>query len=430
MAKRRQNPPTKPPEIPVIWLNRITRYGAEDPKLLLANKKNWRTHPLIQREALESALNKVGVVQNVIVNERSGRMIDGHLRVEMAISTGQPTVPITYVDLSDDEENLILATIDPVTGLAGTDQALLDSLISDIRLSDISLDFGNGLNELLESLSPSSYAAAAGEDDVPALSESPVSKAGDVWLLGRHRVLCGDATCPEDVARLLDGMRADMVFTDPPYNVDYEGYTDRKLKIEGDARTTEQFSAFLGEVFRSYHAAVKPEASLYVCHGSSFQREFQTAIENAGFEVRTQLIWGKNTFGWGFARYKFQHEPIFYCHVTGQKDAWYGDKTQATLWQVNKPAANRLHPTMKPIELIEIALGNSSVAGNVVVDLFGGSGSTLIASEKTDRVALLMELDPRYTDVIVERWQQFKGSAAKLAGDGRTFEDIRAERYA
>jgi DNA modification methylase len=144
--------------------------------------------------------------------------------------------------------------------------------------------------------------------------------------------------------------------------------------------------------------------------------------------VRTQIIWAKNTFAWGFGRYKFQHEPIFYCYVTGQSDPWYGDKSQSTLWQENKPAANRLHPTMKPVELVERAVHNSSRRGDVVLDLFGGSGSTLIAAEKTERNARLMELDPKYVDVIVQRWQTMAGKDAVLDGDGRTFAEIGIER--
>jgi hypothetical protein len=185
MAKRKENSETV--AAPVIWQNRITRYGEEAPDQLLANDKNWRVHPKAQQDALEGALRKVGIVQNVVVNERSGKMIDGHLRAQMAISSGQPTVPITYVNLSDDEEALILATIDPVTGLAGTDQELLDSLITDIRLSDLGMDLGTGLNDLLNSLSPDpSLAAVEGEDDVPALPSDPVSRLGDLWLLGGH----------------------------------------------------------------------------------------------------------------------------------------------------------------------------------------------------------------------------------------------------
>jgi DNA modification methylase len=162
---------------------------------------------------------------------------------------------------------------------------------------------------------------------------------------------------------------------------------------------------------------------------TSWQREFQDALEAAGFKVRCQIIWAKNTFAWGFGRYKFQHEPLFYCHVSGQKDAWYGDKSQSTLWQEKKPAANRLHPTMKPVELIERALTNSTKAGDIVLDCFGGSGSTLIACERLNRKARLLELDPRYADVIIRRWQEFTGRLAVHETGGISF-DQRAEQAA
>jgi DNA modification methylase len=171
------------------------------------------------------------------------------------------------------------------------------------------------------------------EDAVPELPEVPVSAPGDLWILGSHRVLCGDATARADVERLVAGEAADLVFSDPPYNVDYEGYTDDRLKIQGDRMSSDQFQRFLHNSFSSFRSVVKPGASLYVCHSSSWQREFQNALEAAGFEVRCQIIWAKNTFAWGFGRYKFQHEPIFYCHVAGQKDPWYGDKSQSTLWE-------------------------------------------------------------------------------------------------
>jgi hypothetical protein len=159
-----------------------------------------------------------------------------------------------------------------------------------------------------------------------------------------------------------------------------------------------------------------------------WQREFQNAMESAGFEMRCQIIWAKNTFAWGFGRYKFQHEPIFYAHVTNQKDPWYGDKSQSTLWEERKPAANRIHPTAKPVELVERALVNSSKAGDIVMDLFGGSGSTLIGCERRGRKARLMELDPKYVDCIVRRWEQYTGQQATLDADGRSFEVLAAER--
>jgi DNA modification methylase len=226
----------------------------------------------------------------------------------------------------------------------------------------------------------------------------------------------------------MTGDAADLVFTDPPYNVDYEGYTEEHLKIKGDRMSDADFKQFLESAFRSYRALVKPGASLYICHSSSWQREFQDALEAAGFEMRCQIIWAKNTFAWGFGRYKFQHEPIFYCHVAGQKDPWYGDKSQSTLWEEKKPAANRLHPTAKPVALVERALVNSSKAGDVIVDLFGGSGSTLIGCERRDRKARLAEIDPKYADVIITRWEQYSGRAAVLEGDERSFDEIRHER--
>jgi DNA modification methylase len=189
--------------------------------------------------------------------------------------------------------------------------------------------------------------------------------------------------------------------------------------------TAEQFLQFLVAAFSSYRRITKPGASMYVCHSSSWQREFQNAMESAGFEARCQIIWAKKTFAWGFGRYKFQHEPFFYSHVAGQKDAWYGDKTQSTLWEERKPAANRIHPTAKPVER---ALVNSSKAGDIVADLFGGSRSTLIGCERRGRKARLMEIDPRYADCIVRRWQEYMGNEATLEGDGRMFAAMAQDR--
>jgi DNA modification methylase len=280
--------------------------------------------------------------------------------------------------------------------------------------------------------SPEPVHGLTDEDAVPEVPEAPVSAAGDLWLLGDHRLLCGDATSAADAAKLMAGDAADLVFSDPPYNCGYEGYTEEKLTIQNDRMSAIDFRLFLEQSFQTYRTALKPGASVYVCHSSSMQREFQNALEAAGFEVRCQLIWAKNTFAWGFGRYKFQHEPIFYAHVAGQKDPWYGDKSQSTLWQEKKPAANRLHPTMKPVELVERALLNSSKSGDIVADFFGGSGSTLIGCERRGRKARLMELDPKYTDVIIRRWQEYTGKTAVHEATGITFaeRDPRAKEAA
>jgi DNA modification methylase len=262
------------------------------------------------------------------------------------------------------------------------------------------------------------------EDECPEVNEDCISKPGDIWILGRHRLMCGDSTSITDVEKLVAGDLADMVFTDPPYNVDYEGYTDEKLTIKQDSMTDDEFKKFLMDIFASYFSSVKKGAGMYVCHGSIYQREFQNALEANGFKIRNQIIWAKNHFAWGMGRYKFQHEPIFYCYQQGQSDAWYGDKTQSTLWQIDKPNANRLHPTMKPVGLVEIAIMNSSKAGDVILDLFGGSGSTLIACEKTARNAKIMEIDPKYSDVIIKRWQEYTGNKAILEATGEDFDKL------
>jgi DNA modification methylase len=202
----------------------------------------------------------------------------------------------------------------------------------------------------------------------------------------------------------------------------------RESLCQSPATSCAAWSQFLKRDLKGTDKAVKPGASLYVCHSSSWQREFQNALEVAGFEIRCQIIWAKNTFAWGFGRYKFQHEPLFYAHVADQKDPWYGDKSQSTLWHENKPAANRIHPTAKPVELIERALVNSSKAGDIVADLFGGSGSTLIGCERRNRRARLMEIDAKYADCIIRRYQAYTGKQAVLDGDGRLFDELTAER--
>jgi DNA modification methylase len=240
--------------------------------------------------------------------------------------------------------------------------------------------------------------------------------------------LCGDATLKADRDRLMGDQRADLGVTDPPYNVAYEGYTEERLTMPGDRMSQEQFRQFLAGAFDGYGAILQPGASLYVCHASSWQRDFQSALEQAGFAIRCQIIWAKSHFAWGFGRYKYQHEPIFYCHLAGQQDRWYGDKSQSTLWEAGKPAANRDHPTAKPVELIERAIRNSSQRGELVADLFGGSGTTLIACQRLGRKSRLMEIDPQYTDVIIRRYQQFAGQKAVLDGDGRSFDEVARQR--
>jgi DNA modification methylase len=392
--------------------------------------RNPRTHSEAQIGQIADSIAEFGFNVPILVDSKAG-IIAGYGRLLAARKLGLTEVPVIVLDhLSEVQKRAYIIADNRLAENAGWDNELLRIEIE--ALQDESFDVGllafedEDLARLLAA--QDAVAGLTDEDAVPDLPQKPVCKAGDLWVLGEHRLLVGDAANEGDVVRLMAGEVGDLVFTDPPYNVDYEGYTEQKLKIKGDRMSDAEFKQFLEAAFRGLRTAVKPGASLYVCHSSSWQREFQNALEAAGFAVRCQIIWAKNTFAWGFGRYKFRHEPLFYCHVAGQKDLWYGDKTQSTLWEEKKPAANRIHPTAKPVELIERGLLNSSKTGDIVADLFGGSGSTLIACERRGRRARLLEIDPKYADCIVRRFQEYAGKTAVLDGDGRTFDAIARER--
>jgi DNA modification methylase len=395
---------------------------------LIPYARNARTHSAAQVAQVAGSIAEFGFVNPILVGA-DNVIIAGHARLLAAKKLGMTEVPVIVLDhLSEIQRRALVIADNRLAMNAGWDDAMLQVELAALQEANFNLDLGFNEEELARLLAEQQQAGRTDEDATPEPPEVPVTITGDLWLLGNHKVLAGDATVLADIDRLMGSDSADLVFTDPPYNVDYEGYTEDKLKIKSDRMSDVEFRQFLGVAFRSYRSLVKPGASLYVCHSSSWQREFQDALEAAGFEIRCQVIWAKNTFAWGFGRYKFQHEPIFYAHVASQSDAWYGDKSQSTLWQENKPAANRLHPTMKPVELIERALINSSKAGDVVVDLFGGSGSTMIACERQGRKARLLEIDPKYADVITRRYQEYTGKPAVLDGDGRTFDEVAGER--
>ncbi|MGA2725654.1 MAG: site-specific DNA-methyltransferase [Bryobacteraceae bacterium] len=398
---------------------------------LIPSDVNPRTHSPEQLALIAASIQAFGFVAPILVGPEGG-IIAGEGRVLAARALGMREVPVIVLGHLSEVERRALAIADNQLALnGGWDEELLRIQLAALNNDEgFNVDcIGFDVDELARLVAAQDAAQGlTDENAVPELTETPVSTAGDRWTLGVHKLLVGDATVTADVQRLMGTDAADCAFLDPPYNCGYSGYTEKHLTMQNDRMSEADFKQFLEKAFRSLRAAIKPGASVYVCHSSSFQREFQNALEAAGFEVRCQLIWGKNTPAWGFGRYKFQHEPIFYCHVAGQKDPWYGDKSQSTLWQEDKPAASRLHPTMKPVALIERALLNSSKAGDIIVDLFGGSGSTLIGCERWERRARLMEIDPRYADVVVRRYQEYSGKSAVLDGDGRTFEEVAQER--
>ena len=395
---------------------------------LIPYARNPRTHSDAQVAQIAASIAEFGFNNPILVDTQAG-IIAGHGRLLAARKLQLRRVPVIVLDhLSETQKRAYVIADNQLALQAGWDDEMLRIELAALQEDNFDVNLvGFDDSELARLLAAQDATPGlTDEDAVPETPEQPVSRSGDLWTLGDHRLLVGDATVALDVQRLMAEDSADLVFSDPPYNVNYEGYTEDRLTIKGDRMSDADFKLFLEDTFRSYRSAVKTGASLYICHSSSWQREFQNALETAGFQMRCQIIWAKNTFAWGFGRYKFQHEPIFYCHVAGQKDPWYGDKSQSTLWEEKKPAANRLHPTAKPVELVERALVNSSKAGDIVLDLFGGSGSTLIGCERRDRKARLAEIDPKYADVIVKRWEQYTGRAATL--DGRAFDEIAQER--
>jgi DNA modification methylase len=417
---------TKRREVALPMATRIEHWPLDR---LIPYIRNPRTHSEAQVAQIAASIVEFGFLNPILVDTSAG-IIAGHGRLRAARKLQLPEVPVIVLDhLTESQKRAYVIADNRLAENAGWDEELLRLELAALDEENFNVSVTGFEDEDLARLLAQQEAAdgLTDEDAVPELAQVQVTVPGDVWMLGDHRVLCGDATRRVDVEHLMASESVDLVFTDPPYNVDYEGYTKQRLTMSGDRMTTQQFQQFLAAAFASYRQIVRPGASLYVCHSSQWQREFQNAIEAAGFQVRCQIIWAKNTFAWGWGRYKFQHEPIFYAHVAGRKDAWYGDKSQSTLWDEKKPAANRIHPTAKPVELIERALVNSSKAGDVVADLFGGSGSTLIACERRHRKARLTEIDPRYCDATVRRWQAYTGKQAVLDRDGRRFDAIERE---
>ena len=384
---------------------KIVNYKSSD---IIFAEYNPRQLTKDQYNNLKDSLKRFGLVDPLIINKNKKRkniLVGGHQRLKIAREIGMDNIPCVEVDLSLNEEKELNIRLNKNVG-----EWDYDSLANYFDVDDL-VDWGFSDDEL-QFYEDEPEQGLIEDDEIPEVEEA-ITKQGDLWILGEHRLLCGDATKKEDVDMLMDGEKADMVFTDPPYNVDYEGYTEEKLTIKSDAMSEDEYIKFLSDTFMNYKTTVKGGGSLYVCHASSWQMETEQALKDHKIEVRNQIIWGKNTFAWGFGRYKFQHEPIFYCHIKGKSDNWYGNKSQSTLWLENKPVANKLHPTMKPVEIVLRATDNSSKDGDLIIDFFLGSGTTLIACEKTNRKCYGMELDPHYCDVIVKRWEEFTGKKAE-----------------
>ena len=399
---------------------------------LVPYARNARTHSEEQVAQIAASIVDFGFT-NPILAGSDGVIVAGHGRLAAAQKLGLDTVPVVVLDhLTPTQRRALIIADNRIAENAGWDDAMLRIELQSLQEDGFNLDITGFDADALAELMAGEETTVDGntdEDAVPEVSETPISRPGDIWVLGEHRLLCGDSTVAESYDRLMQGEQADMVFTDPPYNVDYAN--SAKDKMRGTDRPI--LNDNLGDGFYDFLlAALTPmlqhcAGATYIAMSSSELDTLQQAFRAAGGKWSTFIIWAKHTFTLGRADYQRQYEPILYGWPEGQNRHWCGDRDQSDVWAIKKPQKNDLHPTMKPVELVERALRNSSRPGDTVLDPFGGSGTTLIAAEKSGRKTRMIELDPKYCDVIVRRWQDFSGHQARRQADDRLFDDMAAE---
>lgn len=388
---------------------------------LKAHPDNRNDHPQDQIERLAKILEYQGWRYPVKVSNQSGFITSGHGRVLAAKHLGWKQVPVNFQDYdSEDQEYADIVSDNAIASWSELDLSTINSDIGDLG-PDFDIDL-LGIKDFViepaDKLEPQ-----CDEDEVPDALPEPKVVRGEVYILGNHRLMCGDSTAITDVERLMNGKKADMVFTDPPYGVDYEGGAlTKRTKLAND-HSTDIYS----DVLPMLYFASTDKAAFYIWHAAGYA-DIASKLGDFGFKIRAQIIWNKNVaqFGALSAQYKQKHEPCFYCFKTGNSPFWYGPTNEITVWDMKREQKNEFHPTQKPVELAERAFKNSSQRNDSVLDLFGGSGSTLIACEKTDRKCFMMELDPHYCGVILDRWQKFTGKKAHRE-DGKLWDEIKAE---
>jgi DNA modification methylase len=381
---------------------------------LRPHPKNPRVHPDSAIEKLERSIKEFGWTNPILVSA-DGYILAGHARIKAAEKAGISEVPVIYLPLEGAKAEAYLIADNRLQDETEWDYEKLKDLLQELDTGELDLELtGFDMEEIEDLMTQLHMPEEIVEDEAPEPPEEPITKTGELWLLGRHKLLCGDATDPEQVSKLMENQLADMIFTDPPYNVDYVGKTKEKLKIANDSMGDEDFRSFLTSAFKNMAQKSKEGAPIYVCHADSEGLTFRSAFREAGWDLKQCIIWVKQHFVMGRQDYQWQHEPILYGWKPGAAHKFYGDRKQTTVWQIDRPMASREHPTMKPVSLCAKAIENSSKAGDIVLDLFGGSGSTLIGCEQLNRTCYMMELDPIYCDVIAKRWENFTGQKAEL----------------
>jgi len=416
---------------------------------LIPFANNARTHSENQIEQIAASIKEFGF-NNPVLIDKSGGIIAGHGRVLAARLLGMETVPTVELShLNDDQRRAYILADNRLAELAGWDLDLVALELADLSDAGFNIEL-TGFDE--DFLPLHDEPGLVDEDDVPELPVDPTTRLGDVWLMGGHRLLCGDSTSIDALEALMAGAKADLIFTDPPYNVDYEGGSG--LKIQNDNMSNDTFRQFLYDAFSAAFTVTKAGRPIYVAHADSEGYNFRGALTESGFLLKQCVIWVKNSMVMGRQDYQWQHEPILYGWKPGEAHKWYGgfnkktvidddvdlrkldkpalvalvnslrNNKKTTVVRENKPHRNDIHPTMKPVALVQHFIRNSSREEGIVLDSFGGGGSTLIACEKNRRNSRTMELDPKYCDVTVMRWQDYTGKEAVLESSGETFAEV------
>ena len=391
---------------------------------LLPYARNSRTHSEEQVYQIAQSIREFGFTNPVLV-DADNNIVAGHGRVLAAKQLGLQDVPTINVGWMTEQQRRAYVIADNQLALnAGWDDSVLAQEVAWLQEQNFNTSLLGFDTDFLDGLLAEEAATGEGltdQDDAPAVQANPITQLGDVWVMGKHRLLCGDSTSIDAVNTLTLGGGIDMLLTDPPYNVAYEGKTADALTIQNDSMSDATFRKFLRDAFTAADSVMKAGAVFYIWHADSEGFNFRGACHDISWKVRQCLIWNKNVMVMGRQDYHWRHEPCLYGWKQGAGHLWASDRKQTTVLNFDRPSRNLEHPTMKPVALFEYQLLNNTKGGDLCLDLFGGSGTTLIACEKNGRYARLMELDPKYCDVIIRRWQSFTGKQAVLESTGAPF---------
>ena len=405
--------------------DKIERRKIED---LIPYARNARTHSDEQVAQIAASIKHWGWTTPVLIDE-GGEIIAGHGRVLAARKLGIDEIPtMTATGWTKAQKQAYVLADNQLPQNAGWDMDLLSVEMKDLDTEGFDLSLIGFGDDMLANMLKEETVGLTDADAVPDVPESPVTVEGDIWLLGNHRLMCGDSTSIDALEALCGEHRADMWLTDPPYNVAYEGKTKDALKIQNDEMGDDQFRQFLTDAYTAADAVMKAGAVFYIWHADSEGYNFRGAAHDAGWQVRQCLIWKKQTMVMGRQDYHWKHEPCLYGWKGGAGHLWATDRKQTTILEFDSPSRSKEHPTMKPVDLFEYQMLNNTKGGDLILDSFGGSGTTMIAAEKNGRHSRLMELDPKYCDVIVKRWQDFTGQQATNEATGQIFSECYSDK--